>query len=93
MTQLILCDNNITNEEGGEYLGIILEHFNKLQWLNLSDNKINNKGAVKLFQAYKQILSTQNTFNNPSFNNGNTINFDDNSNLNLNISIKYLFLI
>ena len=88
LTQLILCDNNITNEEGGEYLGIILEHFNKLQWLNLSDNKINNKGAVKLFQAYKQIISTQNSFNNPSFNNGNTINFYDNSNLNLNISIN-----
>lgn len=57
LTQLNLSDNNIT-EDGGEYLGQILIHFNKLQWLNISNNKINNKGAIKLFQAYKEILDT-----------------------------------
>lgn len=57
LTQLNLSDNNIT-EDGGEYLGQILIHFNRLQWLNISNNKINNKGAIKLFQAYKEILDT-----------------------------------
>lgn len=57
LTQLNLSDNNIT-EDGGEYLGLILTHFNRLQWLNISNNKINNKGAMKLFQAYKEILDT-----------------------------------
>jgi hypothetical protein len=52
-----MTDNNIT-EDGGEYLGLILIHFHRLQWLNISNNKINNKGAIKLFQAYKEILDT-----------------------------------
>jgi Ran GTPase-activating protein (RanGAP) involved in mRNA processing and transport len=57
LTQLNLSDNNIT-EDGGEYLGQILIHLNRLQWLNISNNKINNKGAIKLFLAYKEVLDT-----------------------------------
>ena len=94
LTQLNLSDNNIT-EEGGEYLGLILIHFNKLQWLNISNNKINNKGAMKLFQAYKEILCTDycKSNNNENINNnGNNTNYlynlnitnNNNSSFNLN---------
>ena len=82
LTQLNLSDNNIT-EEGGEYLGLILIHFNKLQWYNISNNKINNNGAIKLFKAYNYIL------NNENISNLNMNVFHSNSseyNLNLNIS-------
>ena len=82
LTQLNLSDNNIT-EEGGEYLGLILIHFNKLQWYNISNNKINNNGAIKLFKAYNYIL------NNENISNMNMNVFHSNSseyNLNLNIS-------
>ena len=85
LTQLNLSDNNIS-EEGGEFLGTILIHFNKLQWFNISNNKINNNGAKKLFQAYKYILNKEiyNNDNNLNLNNNNSSTID--YNLNLNIS-------
>ena len=85
LTQLNLSDNNIS-EEGGEFLGTILIHFNKLQWFNISNNKINNNGAKKLFQAYKYILNKEiyNNDNNLNLNNNNNSTID--YNLNLNIS-------
>ena len=37
-------------------LGNLLIYLTKLQWLNISMNKINNKGAQDLFNIYKEIL-------------------------------------
>ena len=92
LTQLNLSDNNIT-EEGGEYLGSILIYFNKLQWFNISNNKINNNGAKKLFQSYNYILNKEysnNDSNNLSHNHilnlSNNSNSNSDYNLNLNIS-------
>jgi hypothetical protein len=82
LTQLNLSDNNIT-EEGGEYLGLILVHFNKLQWYNISNNKINNNGAIKLFKAYNYILNNE-MISNPNLKIINTNSSE--YNLNLNIS-------
>ena len=88
LTQLNLSDNNIT-EEGGEYLGLILVHFNKLQWYNISNNKINNNGAIKLFKAYNYILNNENISNlNGSNNNINNNNSNNNSEYNLNLNIS-----
>ena len=87
LTQLNLSDNNIT-EEGGEYLGIILIHFNKLQWLNIANNKINNKGAKKLFQAYKEILCTDYYKNNNNIDNINNSNNNNNGNINYYINLN-----
>ena len=56
LTQLNLSDNDIKEREGGEYLGEILKHFNKLNWLNITNNKINNEGAIKFLSAYKDLL-------------------------------------
>ena len=84
LTKINLSENNIT-EEGGEYLGLILYYFNKLLWFNITNNKINNEGAIKFFQAYYSILSSdycpyQN--NNININNNyiSNLNFDNNSN-------------
>ena len=92
LTQLNLSDNIIT-EEGGEYLGAILIYFNKLQWFNISNNKINNNGAKKLFQSYNYILNKEysnndsnNLNNNQSLNLSNNSNGNNDYNLNLNIS-------
>ena len=92
LTQLNLSDNNIT-EEGGEYLGSILIYFNKLQWFNISNNKINNNGAKKLFQSYNYILNKEYSNNDSNnLNHNHILNLSNNSNgnsdynLNLNIS-------
>jgi hypothetical protein len=82
LTVLNLSDNYIT-EEGGEYLGLILIHFNKLQWFNISNNKINNAGAKKLFQAYNYILTTELSNNNNNNKNLNCNNSDYNINVNV----------
>ena len=55
LTQLNLSDNKL-DENSGNNLGLILFYFTRLQWLNISNNKISNKGAENLFQKYKQIL-------------------------------------
>ena len=92
LTQLNLSDNIIT-EEGGEYLGAILIYFNKLQWFNISNNKINNNGAKKLFQSYNYILNKEYSNNDSNnLNHNQILNLSNNSNgnsdynLNLNIS-------
>ena len=93
LTQINLSDNNIT-EDGGEYLGLMLVYFSKLQWFNISNNKINNNGAIKLFEAYNKILTTDysnNEYNtNYNINNNNdynlNLNFSGNTNLNLNLT-------
>ena len=85
LTQLNLSDNNIT-EEGGEYLGSILIHFNKLQWFNISNNKINNFGATKLFQAYNYILNKEYSNNDNSLYLHNNNSSEYNYNFNLNVS-------
>jgi hypothetical protein len=85
LTQLNLSDNNIT-EEGGEYLGSILIHFNKLQWFNISNNKINNFGATKLFQAYSYILNKEYSNNDNSLYLHNNNSSEYNYNFNLNVS-------
>ena len=83
LTLLNLSDNLIT-EEGGEYLGLILIHFNKLQWFNISNNKINNTGAKKLFQSYKYILTTE-----LSNNDNNNLNLNcNNSDYNINVNVS-----
>ena len=83
LTLLNLSDNLIT-EEGGEYLGLILIHFNKLQWFNISNNKINNAGAKKLFQSYKYILTTE-----LSNNENNNLNLNyNNSDYNINVNVS-----
>ena len=82
LTQINLSDNNIT-EDGGEFLGLMLVYFSKLQWFNISNNKINNNGAIKLFEAYNKILTTDNSYN------GNiNLNISDNNDYNLNINIS-----
>ena len=82
LTQINLSDNNIT-EDGGEFLGLMLVYFSKLQWFNISNNKINNNGAIKLFEAYIKILTTDNSYN------GNiNLNISDNNDYNLNINIS-----
>ena len=82
LTQINLSDNNIT-EDGGEFLGLMLVYFSKLQWFNISNNKINNNGAIKLFEAYNKILTTDNSYN------GNiSLNISDNNDYNLNINIS-----
>ena len=82
LTQINLSDNNIT-EDGGEFLGLMLVYFSKLQWFNISNNKINNNGAIKLFEAYNKILTTDNSYN------GNiNLNINDNNDYNLNINIS-----
>ena len=85
LTQLNLSDNNIT-EEGGEYLGTILIHFNKLQWFNIANNKINNFGATKLFQAYNYILNKEYSNNDNSLYLHNSNSSEYNYNFNLNVS-------
>ena len=55
LTNLILSDNKL-GENSGKNLGMLLKNLTKLQWLNISNNKINNKGAQDLFNIYKQIL-------------------------------------
>ena len=84
LTKINLSENNIT-EEGGEYLGLILYYFNKLLWFNITNNKINNEGAIKFFQAYYSILSSDYypcPNNNININNNyiSNLNFDNNSN-------------
>ena len=84
LTKINLSENNIT-EEGGEYLGLILYYFNKLLWFNITNNKINNEGAIKFFQAYYSILSSDYypcLNNNININNNyiSNLNFDNNSN-------------
>ena len=84
LTQINLSENNIT-EGGGEYLGLILFYFNKLQWFNITNNKINNAGAIQLFNAYKSILSTEYS---PNIDNVIDLKINTNKsdyNLNLNI--------
>ena len=55
LTNLIISDNKLT-EKSGKNLGKILLNLNKLQWFNISNNKINNKGAEDVINIYKEIL-------------------------------------
>ena len=89
LTQLNLSDNNIT-EEGGEYLGAILIYFNKLQWFNISNNKINNNGAKKLFQSYNYILNKESANDsniNHSLNLSNISNISNGNNIDYNFNL------
>ena len=56
LKKLDFSDNNIT-DEGGKFLGEILLHFDKLNWYNISNNKIHNTGAIDLLNSYKEALS------------------------------------
>ena len=58
LIKLVLTDNKLT-ENSGKNLGNLLLNLTKLQWLNLTNNKINNKGAQDLFDIYKEILEDE----------------------------------
>ena len=88
LTHLNLSDNNIT-EEGGEYLGAILIYFNKLQWFNISNNKINNNGAKKLFQSYNYILNKEYSTNDNNINLNNNLNLNSSNNNSNNINYNF----
>ena len=76
LTQLNISDNNLT-EKSGKNLGKILLNLNKLQWFNISNNKINNKGAEDFFNIYKEILEEElNIIINNDNNNNNSNNID-----------------
>ena len=86
LKKLDLSDNNIT-DEGGKFLGEILLHFDKLNWYNLSNNKIHNKGAINLLNCYKETLSNLDLSlaNNDIFTNAMNINSNNILN-NINLS-------
>ena len=97
LTKLILIDNKLT-ENSGKNLGNLLLNLTKLQWLNISNNKINNKGAQDLFDTYKEILEDEVTINLSLSNNNFTS--ENISNLSLNNyhskmvnNLEYLILI
>ena len=96
LKKLDLSDNNIT-DEGGKFLGEILLHFDKLNWYNISNNKIHNKGAIYLLNSYKEALSILDSsyINNDIFTHAmyinsnnilNNINVSDNQSLSININ-------
>ena len=84
LNHLNLSDNKL-NENSGKNLGILLINLNKLQWLNISNNKINNKGAQDFFNVYKDILedniNINNSYNNIPNLNMNSFNLSDNLSL------------
>ena len=73
LTNLIISDNKLT-EKSGKNLGKILLNLNKLQWFNISNNKINNKGAEDFFNIYKEILEDDINIEINNNNNNNNIN-------------------
>ena len=97
LTKLILIDNKLT-ENSGKNLGNLLLNLTKLQWLNISNNKINNKGAQDLFDTYKEILEDELSINLSLSN--NNLTSENISNLSLNNyhskmvnNLEYLILI
>ena len=85
LTNLIISDNKLT-EKSGKNLGKILLNLNKLQWYNISNNKINNKGAEDFFNIYKEILEEELNIIINNDNNNNNSNNIDLSNINQNQS-------
>ena len=98
LEELNLKDNKL-GEKSGKYLGEILMNLNKLQILNITNNKLNNKGAEDFFNFYKKILEedfniliSQSNSNNLGINNlnFNNINMNQSDNLsNLSLSNNY----
>ena len=98
LTKLILSENKLT-ENSGKNLGNLLLSLTKLQWLNISNNKINNKGAQDFFDIYKEILEDELAIN-LSLNNNNNCTSENMTNLSLNNynskmvnNLEYLILI
>jgi hypothetical protein len=98
LTKLILSENKLT-ENSGKNLGNLLLSLTKLQWLNISNNKINNKGAQDFFDIYKEILEDELAINLNLNNNNNCIS-ENMTNLSLNNynskmvnNLEYLILI
>ena len=97
LIKLVLTDNKLT-EKSGKNLGNLLLNLTKLQWLNLTNNKINNKGAQDLFDTYKEILEDELSINLSLSN--NNLTSENISNLSLNNyhskmvnNLEYLILI
>ena len=80
LTHLNISDNKLT-ESSGKNLGMLLINLNKLQWLNISNNKINNKGAQDFFNIYKEILEDNLNINNINLSLSNLYQSDNISNL------------
>ena len=82
LTQLNLNNNKLT-ENSGKNLGNLILYLTKLQWLNISMNKINNKGAQDLFDIYKKILE-EDLYLNLSLSNNNQSDNNFSSSLSIN---------